>query len=666
MSPLASYHRLAALVAEHAADLDAAARLAAAHAWVGGGAPHFAAALATHRASVRSALTAALSTAADELTRRGEPADPPADAAHTDDAPAHTVAPPPGSAATALTPTAAHGPVRGVDVRAMTSLIASLDAAALRLARAGTRLRTELTALSLPASPAWTLSRAGEWSATQTPDLRRRLARIRRRHGWIVPAGTIAYELFAGHAAPVGSLLTRLSSGDADALGQLLTLRDSALPVRVHAWWRTLSPAQRRRLVEQAGFGLLNGLPAAVRDRANRHFLAAEKFRLLMALTEPNPVDAADPWADPSASLPLKDTSASPASGDLDAPLALDEPAVPAALEDLSASLASGDLNASFTLAELAALLAAEDPSFTLDDPSLGWDAPLFATEGPVSPSAAEGPVSPFTAADLIDVSQEQIVRDLGALAEVEHALAGGGTPGNPPAYLLAFSLFAGRVIVSWGDPDSADITATYVPGLDTALGGIAGGIDRARALRAQAQATAGARQVAAIALLGCDAPPPEDIWEPGDTMAEDAMAAWSAAELAAFADGLAAAGANEREHVVIGHGRGSLVVGKAALLRPGRLADDLVFVGSAEVGVEHAADLGVPEERVWVGEDPETGPDTAAAFGAGRFPADGALSREAWTPGSAPLARLGLIVTGDGTSAPEPQRLTPIDRAKG
>lgn len=541
-----AFSRVSSLAAEHHADLDTATRVMAAQAWVGGGAPHFAASLATQRASLQSALQVALASLAQAVVRQGHPA--PAMPGISTQVP---VSPP------------THGPYRGIDVRAMDTLITHLDAAATRLALLGSRVRAELAGLGLPASPGWTIARAAEWASMQAPDLRRRLARIAKDDGWI-PAGS---SLFAAYGAPgdPDALLARLASGDATALADLLASRDTSLPARINAWWRRLDPATHDRLVEIAGFGSLNGLPASVRDRANRHFLAVEKQRLTAAL----------------AGVRFSD-----------------------AVVDVAHLAAPG----------------------------------VLATADRISDA-------------------------LRNIAMIERALAVGGTAGHPPAHLLAFDLNGtGRLAVSWGDPDAADITVTYVPGLNTKLSGFAGDIDRARVLWQQAQATAGSRTVASIAWLGYDPPQLSSVLTSGESVAGDAPAQRGGVELAAFADGLKAAHqpSSGARQVILGHSYGSLVTAKAALLRPGRLADEFIFVGSPGVGVDHAKDLGIGAEHVWVGEDKNdpiamlgrfTRDPGDPEFGAQHFPVGRHLLQEAhsqyWELDSTSLANLGLITTG-------------------
>jgi hypothetical protein len=567
-----AFRRAVPLAVEHHADLDSAARLMIAHAWVGGGAPHFAACLATHRGSLQSALTLALSSLAQAAVRQGAPPTPiPQLTTHVPVAPAP------------------HGPFRGIDTRAMSILITSLDSAAGRLTAAGRRLAAELSAQALPPSPAWTVLRAADWCAAQAPDLRRRLDRIRRPSHWL-PADVAAYELFGAHAAPapallsqltppVSALLSRLAAGDPACLVQLLALRDPGLPAHVNAWWHRLSPAVQGHLVTLHGFGSLNGLPASVRDQANRHQLAAEKHRLTAELARLH---------------------------------------TPAALASISTDLRH--------LAVPGALAA-----------------------------------------------QDQVVRQLKSIAMVERALAVGGRSGHPPAYLLAFDLTGtGRLAVSWGDPDTSDTTVTYVPGLNTRLSAFAGDIDRARVLWQQAQATAGSRTVASIAWLGYDPPQMSGTLTPGASVAGEAPARRGGTELAAFTDGLTAARTGPGRHVVLGHSYGSLVTGKAALLRPGRLADELIFVGSPGVGVDHATELGLPGEHVWVGEDRNDpvamlghfGRDPGApSFGARRFPVGRSLMQQAhsayWAPESVSLRNLGAIVTSRYDQIIEPPSIT-------
>ncbi|MFI6788213.1 alpha/beta hydrolase [Nonomuraea sp. NPDC050383] len=562
---LAAYGRAAALAAGHHAGLDPAARLAHAHAWVGGGAPAFAEDLARHRARLQSSLTDALHGLALLVVRHGGPA--PAVPALT-------------TSVAALAP--APGRFQGVEQNAMTTLVASLGHAAQTLPVAGACLAAELSAHGLPAEPGHELRRIATWAAAHSDDLRRRLNLIRQTvPGPTLPAGLAAYGLFGGHAPDPGGaerLLARIAAGEEHAVTRLLTVQengtDAGLAARVAAWWHTLPREARERLVTLRWSGLLNGLPATVRDRANRRGLAEERTRLEREL-----------------------------------------------------ETATADLG-------------------RLADPGLlgGW---------------------------------ERIAARLRRIDLIESQLR--PVAGHPAPLLLAFDATGqGRLVVSWGDPDTADITVTSVSGLTSGLDAARGDLERSRALWQQARATSGERSIASITWLGYDAPQIDPgLFDITRSVAADNAAAKGGRALAAFADGLHAAHApsGTARSVVIGHSYGSLTTGHAAALRPGRLADDLILIGSPGTGVDHASRLGVDPAHVWVGE---AGNDPVAAlgrfgrdpgdesFGARRFPVGREVFTEAhssyWKPHSPSLRNMGRLINGqyDMLTAPVPLNCTP------
>ncbi|WP_157251384.1 alpha/beta hydrolase [Nonomuraea typhae] len=253
--------RVTALAVAHHTLLDGAARLMAAHAWTGGGAPAFAATLERHRRALQTSLADACRALATTATA------PPA--LSTAIPPAH------------LAPGAFHG----IDPQAMAALITTLDEAAHALPALATQVSTALTAHGLSPTPAHRLTDVATWSATQATDLRRRLSRIRSTApGAPIPAALAAHTLFAAHTT-TAPLLSRLTGGDQNALQSLLNLQetaqDPALAARINAWWHDLdAPPYLPRM------GLLNGLPSKTRDQANRHLLATEKTRLTTALNE--------------------------------------------------------------------------------------------------------------------------------------------------------------------------------------------------------------------------------------------------------------------------------------------------------------------------------------------------------------------------------------------
>lgn len=599
----ADYEQAVRLALDHAHALDAAAGAMAAQAWVGGGAPAFAAELGSRRRALLAALEAGLATIAARLD------------------PAPRV---PSLHSPLTTMNASAGAFAGVDLAQLDRLIAGLARAGESLPPAGRRF----AALGAPSGA--TVGAIGEWAGASVTDLRRRLALLQEHPATplappsatppamgspavgpsltsdgtgflaspagappphtssvgastprtspagsptsgtpVIPAALVAFGVFGEHArSAVTGLLDRAAAGDGRALAAVLDRQrqgtDPTLAARVNTWWRTLDQPARLRLGASRPqlVGALDGVPARVRDQANRAFLAAEKVRLAALLT-----------------------------------------VVP---DDMSLKLA--------------------------------WPAVLDRT-----------------------------LLALEHIRMIESGLAMGGRNGRPPALLLAFDLSAlGQVTLSFGDPDTADRVVAYVPGFNTRLSTFTGDFNRAAVLWDQAHYLAPGQELASIAWLGYRAPQLDALALRQDmTVAGPGAADLGARPLAAFTDGLRATHVPARtaKLTVLGHSYGSLVTGKAALLRPGRLADDLVFVGSPGVGVERAEQLGVPASRVWAGEaagDPvgdlaRFGDDPCdTAFGARRFYVeDGpfyltfAAHSDYWTPDSKSLKNLANIVSG-------------------
>lgn len=148
------------------------------------------------------------------------------------------------------------------------------------------------------------------------------------------------------------------------------------------------------------------------------------------------------------------------------------------------------------------------------------------------------------------------------------------GADGNPDA----------KVIASFGNPDTADNVAVYVPGTTTNLGSVSGGdMDRMAALQAQAETVPGSGETSTIVWLGYDAP---------DNLATATQAHHAtdgAPALRDFTFGLRAAHQGpEARTTVIGHSYGATVVGTAdALDGPGLAANDIVAMGSPGMGYE-------------------------------------------------------------------------------
>ncbi|MFE7241984.1 alpha/beta hydrolase [Streptomyces sp. NPDC057580] len=189
----------------------------------------------------------------------------------------------------------------------------------------------------------------------------------------------------------------------------------------------------------------------------------------------------------------------------------------------------------------------------------------------------------------------------LAGLREIDRQLHDGR---KPPMFLLGIGDEGnGRAIVSYGNPDTARNVSAYVPGLNTSLDEefAKGDLKRARdtAIGTIEQEAASA----AIVWLGYDAPQTPDglgsLAVMGNDRAEKGGHAFNG-----FMSGLVATNENENPHLTaIGHSYGSRTVGAATQQGNGIPGvDDIVLVGSPGVGVDHAEDLGVGKDHVFVG----------------------------------------------------------------
>ncbi|WP_053925336.1 alpha/beta hydrolase [Streptomyces chattanoogensis] len=164
-----------------------------------------------------------------------------------------------------------------------------------------------------------------------------------------------------------------------------------------------------------------------------------------------------------------------------------------------------------------------------------------------------------------------------------------------------------GRAILSYGDPDTADNVAAYVPGLNTQLGDVGGDDgDRARDVWKSAQkADGGGHKTASIVWLGYDAPQAFSDSDAGTdaSVAEEERGRRGGRDFGRFLDGIQATHQGERPHVTaIGHSYGSFTLGQAAQREGGIPADDIILVGSPGTGAQRAEDLGVSPDHVWAG----------------------------------------------------------------
>lgn len=169
-------------------------------------------------------------------------------------------------------------------------------------------------------------------------------------------------------------------------------------------------------------------------------------------------------------------------------------------------------------------------------------------------------------------------------------------TDASKRPYLLGFGdRNNGRVIMSIGNPDTADNVVTYVPGTGTTLSGIDGDIRRAELLQDRASFTAPTHTTASITWLGYDAP--QDLL--GD--ATDAKYADAAREpLSNFLTGVDTAHHGSLNSTVLGHSYGTLVAGETMRDHPDLPVNNAILVGSPGTGVNHAKDLHIGADHVW------------------------------------------------------------------
>ena len=191
-------------------------------------------------------------------------------------------------------------------------------------------------------------------------------------------------------------------------------------------------------------------------------------------------------------------------------------------------------------------------------------------------------------------------------------------------AFVMAYQPHAfggdGIAAVAYGDPDTADHTAVYVPGImqdGTQIdenGSQALNLYEETVNSMLSEDPPRPGSVSTIAWIGYDSPNfnPESMW-PGDLGASAGDVAHTVTEanaqaggiaLSQFVDGLNSThtGGDQPHLTVIGHSYGSTTSSYAAA--GGMDADSLVLIGSpgASEGVHHASDLNMPAGQVFVG----------------------------------------------------------------
>jgi pimeloyl-ACP methyl ester carboxylesterase len=162
-----------------------------------------------------------------------------------------------------------------------------------------------------------------------------------------------------------------------------------------------------------------------------------------------------------------------------------------------------------------------------------------------------------------------------------------------------------GRMALTYGDPDTADHLSVHVPGMTTDMGSAPGNGDDAWAAYAATRSVT-TDTVATMAWIGYDAPDNHLVGEPGldvVQVASEGLAERGGERLADTMAGIDALRDDDPHVTVVGHSYGSTTVGRGAADHGLPGTDDIVLIGSPGAGGDnHAADLGVDTDRVWVG----------------------------------------------------------------
>lgn len=185
----------------------------------------------------------------------------------------------------------------------------------------------------------------------------------------------------------------------------------------------------------------------------------------------------------------------------------------------------------------------------------------------------------------------------LEGIADIEDRLdSTEGAADDQRHYLLGIDTDnAGQAIVATGNPDTAEDVATYVPGTGAGLDGVGELMNRGDDMH-RSSTEAGSESSSVITWVGYDAPQNVATEATSEQYAQGATA-----DLSGFRDGLSASheGPGKPNTTLFGHSYGSTTIGHTA--RDEDLdIDQMVFLGSPGVGVEHADELGIDPDDVY------------------------------------------------------------------
>jgi hypothetical protein len=240
-----------------------------------------------------------------------------------------------------------------------------------------------------------------------------------------------------------------------------------------------------------------------------------------------------------------------------------------------------------------------------------------------------------------------------------------------------------GKVVIAVGNPDTAQHTAVWVPGLSTDAGSTADNVERMMWLNDATQThLKDGETTATVYWLGYDAPETTNL-----SVAFEERSRQGAGPYINFVDGLTATHPGDPHLTAIGHSYGTTVLGEAA--KSGDLhVDEIVTAGSPGMHVAHARDLHIDPRHVWAGSaanDPVSATSTVTpwavgagtilggplgpvigwgaseiydrghnvsphqpAFGANQYVADTDGHTHYWNPGSQSLNNQAAIIAGD------------------
>lgn len=236
----------------------------------------------------------------------------------------------------------------------------------------------------------------------------------------------------------------------------------------------------------------------------------------------------------------------------------------------------------------------------------------------------------------------------------------------------------AGRAAIAYGNPDTADNTALVVPGTGNSTSNLDSPMGDGSRLRNQMDQSSPGRHNAVVVWMGYDAP--DNIPEAAhDHFAQEGQG-WLKDDVAGYQVAHEQATGGQHGHItVVSHSYGTYVTGLA--LHGGMKVDDVVFIGSPGVGVNHASDLGLDGQHVYVGrtrDDPiqivddrftphapfGNGPEDKG-FGATPFGTDDSHGHSHYYDrGSESLGNIGRVAVGQGSQVtpPNPPRTFPDD----